>query len=53
MSAIADGPEGPVPTIQVLFCLYPGFDTLDFAGPLEVLNWARHNIKDQCEPYAL
>ncbi|KAI4153120.1 MAG: hypothetical protein LQ340_002494 [Diploschistes diacapsis] len=46
MSAIADGPEGPTPVIHVLFCLYTGFDTLDFAGPLEVLNWARHNVKD-------
>jgi hypothetical protein len=46
MSAVADGPDGPTPVIQVLFTLYPGFDTLDFCGPLEVLNWARHDIKN-------
>lgn len=46
MSAIADTPDGPVPLIQVLFTLHSGFDTLDFAGPLEVLSCARHNTKD-------
>ena len=46
MSAIAETPDGPVPLIQVLFTLHPGFDTLDFAGPLDVFSWARHNIKD-------
>ena len=49
MSAVADTPDGPARTIQVLFTLFPGFDTMDFVGPLEVLNWARHNIKDPCK----
>lgn len=43
MSAITDD---ATPTIQVLFALHPGFDTLDFTAPLEVLSSARHNIKD-------
>jgi len=46
MSAIAETPDGPSPLIQVLFTLHPGFDTVDFAGPLDVFSWARHNIKD-------
>lgn len=46
MSAIVDGNDGPAPIIRVLFALHPGFDTLDFTGPLEVIGNARHNIKD-------
>jgi len=50
MSAIVDGPDGvidgPVPTINVLFTMHPGFDTLDLCGPLEVLGHARHNTSD-------
>ncbi|KAF2197867.1 class I glutamine amidotransferase-like protein [Delitschia confertaspora ATCC 74209] len=46
MSAIVDSNDGPNEIIKVLFALYPGYDTLDVAGPLEVLNQARHNPKD-------
>ncbi|KAF2192213.1 class I glutamine amidotransferase-like protein [Zopfia rhizophila CBS 207.26] len=46
MSAIADSTDGPNETVKVLFALYPGYDTLDVAGPLEVLNRARHDPKD-------
>ena len=35
MSAIADSNDGPIETVQVLFALYPGYNTLDVAGPLE------------------
>lgn len=34
MSAVADGSEKAIAPIQVLFCLFPGFDTLDLCGPL-------------------
>ncbi|KAI0387702.1 class I glutamine amidotransferase-like protein [Hypomontagnella monticulosa] len=40
-SAVADEP------IQVLFALQPKFDLLDFAGTLEVLEWARHDKNDE------
>lgn len=46
MSAIAETSDGPTPPIQVLFALHPGFDTLDVAGPVEVLHTARHNASD-------
>ena len=46
MSAIDDSADGPTPVIQVLLALHPGFDTLDFTGPLEVLSHALHNPKD-------
>ncbi|KAH8589324.1 class I glutamine amidotransferase-like protein [Bisporella sp. PMI_857] len=35
-----------IPVIRVLMALYPGMDTLDFTGPLEVLSTAQHNIND-------
>jgi hypothetical protein len=47
MSAIADNNEGAVETVQVLFALYPGYNTLDVAGPLEVLSRSLHNSKDK------
>ncbi|KAI1650754.1 class I glutamine amidotransferase-like protein [Daldinia loculata] len=40
-SAVADEP------IQVLFALQDKFDLLDFAGTLEVLDWARHDKNDE------
>ncbi|KAI0888945.1 class I glutamine amidotransferase-like protein [Annulohypoxylon maeteangense] len=40
-SAVADEP------IEVLFALHPKFDLLDFAGPLEILDWARHDKNDE------
>lgn len=46
MSAIAETSDGPTPPIQVLYALHPGFDTLDVAGPVEVLHTARHNLGD-------
>ena len=49
MSAIADSTDGPVEVIKVLFALFPNYDTLDVAGPLEVLNRALHNPKDKCK----
>ncbi|KAF2110501.1 class I glutamine amidotransferase-like protein [Lophiotrema nucula] len=46
MSAIADNADGPVEIVKVLFTLYPGYNTLDVTGPLEILNRALHNSKD-------
>jgi len=46
MSAIADSTDGPTEVVKVLVALFPGYDTLDVAGPLEVLREARHNPKD-------
>jgi len=40
-SAVSDDP------IEVLFVLQNKFDLMDFAGPLEVLNWARHDKNDE------
>ncbi|KAI1210881.1 class I glutamine amidotransferase-like protein [Annulohypoxylon truncatum] len=40
-SAVTDEP------IEVLFALHPKFDLLDFAGPLEILEWARHDKNDE------
>lgn len=39
-SAISDEP------VDVLFCLHPKFDLLDFAGPLEAFTTASHDFKD-------
>lgn len=47
MSAIADGTDGPIEVVKVLFALYPNYNTLDVAGPLEVLNRSLHNAKDK------
>jgi len=47
MSAIADSTDGPIEVIKVLFCLYPGYNTLDVAGPLEILSRSLHNSKDK------
>jgi hypothetical protein len=49
MSAIADSNDGPIEVIKVLFALYPGFNSLDVAGPLEMLSRALHNSKDKCK----
>ena len=38
-----------VPTIKVLFTLHPGFEVLDFTGPLDVLAKAKHDINDDCK----
>lgn len=48
MSAIADNNDGPVEVIKVLFALYPGYNTLDVAGPLEILSRSLHDAKDKC-----
>lgn len=45
MSAIAEPGERNEP-IRILFTLHEGFDTLDFAGPLEILESALHDPKD-------
>ena len=48
MSAIAgDSSDGQVEVIKVLFALYPGYNTLDVAGPLEILNRSLHDNKDK------
>ena len=47
MSAIADSNDGPNEVIKVLFTLYPGYNTLDVAGPLEMLSRALHDPKDK------
>ncbi|KAI1776868.1 class I glutamine amidotransferase-like protein [Hypoxylon cercidicola] len=40
-SAVSDEP------IEVLIALYPKFNIMDFAGPLEVLDLARHDKNDE------
>lgn len=45
MSALVDGGDAAEP-IQVLFALHDQMNLLDFAGPLEVLNHALHNVSD-------
>jgi len=40
MSAIVDGSEKS-PVVKVLFALHPGFDTVDYTGPLEIFKFAR------------
>jgi len=44
MSAIVDS-DAPPEVVKVLFALHQGFDTLDFAGPFEVFQNARHEDK--------
>lgn len=48
MSAIADSTDR-VPQVKVLFALYPGYNTLDVAGPLEVLSRSLQDSKDKCK----
>lgn len=52
MSAIADSTNGPDDKVKVLFTLFPGYNTLDVAGPLEVLSRSLENPKDKCKPSA-
>ena len=47
MSAIADSTDGPAEVVKVLFALYPGYNTLDVAGPLEILSRSLHDNKDK------
>jgi hypothetical protein len=49
MSAIADSTDGPVETVKVLFALFPGYNTLDVAGPLEVLSRSLQDPKNKCK----
>ena len=49
MSAIADNNDGPIEVVKVLYALYPGYNTLDVAGPLEILSRSLHNPKDKGE----
>jgi hypothetical protein len=50
MSAIADSTaDGPVEVVKVLFALFPGYNTLDVAGPLEVLSRSLHDSKNKCK----
>lgn len=48
MSAIADSTDA-VEKVKVLFALFPGYNTLDVAGPLEVLSRSLQNPKDKCK----
>ena len=52
MSAIADSTDGPVEVVKVLFALFPGYNTLDVAGPLEVLSRSLQDAKDKCQSNA-
>lgn len=36
------------PVVEILFALHDKFNFMDFAGPLEVVTTALHNIKDAC-----
>ncbi|KAA8614876.1 hypothetical protein PtrSN002B_004946 [Pyrenophora tritici-repentis] len=48
MSAIAENStDGPVEQVKVLFALFPGYNTLDVAGPLEVLSRSLQDPKDK------
>jgi hypothetical protein len=47
MSAIHDSTDGPIEVVKVLFALYPNYNTLDVAGPLEVLNRSLHDPKNK------
>lgn len=47
MSAVADSTDGPVEVVKVLFTLFPGYNTLDVAGPLEVLSRSLHDPKNK------
>lgn len=47
MSAVADSTEGPIEQVKVLFALFPGYNTLDVAGPLEVLSRSLQDPKDK------
>jgi hypothetical protein len=49
MSAVADSTDGPVEVVKVLFALFPNYNTLDVAGPLEVLSRALHDPKNKGE----
>lgn len=53
MSAIIpeDGEAGDFEPVKVLFTLHQGLDALDFFGPLEILTYARHNMKDSGKHY--
>jgi hypothetical protein len=53
MSAIADNADGHNEVIKVLFALYPNYNTLDVAGPLEILSRALHDAKDKSKAYLL
>lgn len=52
MSAIADSTNGPDEKVKVLFTLFPGYNTLDVAGPLEVLSRSLENPKDKCKSHS-
>lgn len=49
MSAIANNSDGPVEQVKVLFLLFPNYNTLDVAGPLEVLSRSLHDSKNKGE----
>jgi len=45
MSAIVDAEKPQV--VKVLFALHPGFDTVDFTGPLEIFTNAAHDAANK------
>lgn len=47
MSAIQEEAGDFTEPIQVLFTMHNNMNALDFTGPLEVLNYAQHDIKDE------
>jgi hypothetical protein len=48
MSAVQDARDINEP-LQVLFPLHDNFDTLDFAGPMEMFSHALHDQKNKGE----
>ena len=46
MSAIQEAGDSMEP-IQVLFTIHNNMNALGFTGPLEVLTYAQHDIKDE------
>ena len=53
MSAIADNTDGRVEQVKVLFALFDKYNTLDVAGPLEVLSRSLQDPKDSCKPTSM
>lgn len=50
MSAVADNTDGRVEQVKVLFALFDKYNTLDVAGPLEVLSRSLQDPKDPSKP---
>lgn len=46
MAANAAAADSDPVVVEVLFALHDKFDIMSFAGPLQVLTHALHNVKD-------